>query len=208
MSRRRPRARRVRGKRGAGVGVASPDTDRQPAFSQVRRGQLRFALTFVVVAGVLFAAYAFPYAENGISERWFETYLRWYARLAGGVLGIFDGRVEVAGAVITGRYSLRIVKTCDAMEANLLFIAAIVAFPARWSKKLVAGAVGLVLLVAVNIVRICSLYFIGIYAAPRFELFHFEIWPLLLVAAAAAEFALLATWMQRPRAVAPIADGV
>ena len=60
---------------------------------------------------------------------------------------------------------------------------------------------------AVNTHRICSLYFIGIYAPLRFELFHFEIWPLVLVAAAAEEFALLATWMQGAPTVAPVAKG-
>jgi exosortase H (IPTLxxWG-CTERM-specific) len=160
---------------------ASVDADAEKQAKSRRGPQLRFVLTFVAAAAVLFSLYSFPYAENGISETWFQGYLRAYARLAGSILSIFDGQVDVAGTVIGGRYWLRIVKTCDAMEANLLFLAAVFAFPARWSRKAVAALLGIVVLVGVNVIRICSLYFIGLYLPARFELFHAELWPLLLI---------------------------
>jgi exosortase/archaeosortase family protein len=164
-----------------------------------RRAQLRFALTFVLAAGALFSLYAFPYAERGRVQRWFGVYLAGYARLAGHVLGLFDSQVRVVGNVIAGRGSLAIVKTCDAMEANLLFFAAVLAVPARWSRKAVAAVLGTALLVAVNVARICSLYFVGIYFPGAFEFIHIEVWPALLIIVATAEFAAWALWMARAR---------
>ena len=160
--------------------------------------QLRFALRFAAVAAALFSIYAYPYPEHGRAERWFGSYLHAYARLGGAVISVFDRTATVTGNVIAGRFSLSIVKTCDAMEANLLFIAAVVAFPGRWTRRLVAAAAGVAALVVLNVTRICSLYFVGVHAPSAFELLHIEIWPLLLVVAAAIDFGLCAWWMARP----------
>jgi exosortase/archaeosortase family protein len=157
----------------------------------------RFALRFALIAGAFFAVYCFPYAEHGISERWFERYLSAYASMAGGVLSLFEPSVHVTGTNIVGRIPLQIVKNCDAIEINVLFVAAVLAFPGLTSKRLVAAVVGVVLLVVANIIRICSLYYVGIYAPSSFEFFHLELWPLVLVVLAAVNFLLWASWLQR-----------
>jgi exosortase/archaeosortase family protein len=159
--------------------------------------RIRFVIGFVAVAAVLFGLYCFPYAENGVSEGWFTSYLSAYARVAGGVLSLIESNVTVAGTNIVGRFSLEIGKNCDAMEANILLLAAIVAFPSPWRRRLASVAVGLAILIAANVLRICSLYYVGVYFPTSFELMHLEVWPLLLIALAASEFALLATWMKR-----------
>ncbi|HEY2903434.1 MAG TPA: archaeosortase/exosortase family protein [Polyangia bacterium] len=151
----------------------------------------------MAIAGALFALYAFPYQESGLSERWFQSYLQGYAHLAGRLLAVVDRQVTIDGNLIAGRYALRIVKTCDAMEANLLFLAAILAFPAPWRRKMVALVAGLIVLVLANVLRICSLYFVGVHAPGAFETVHVEIWPLLMIVVAGAQFAWWARWTRR-----------
>jgi exosortase H (IPTLxxWG-CTERM-specific) len=158
--------------------------------------RLRFAVGFVAIAGALFSIYTFPYAEHGMSERGFDAYLAGYARLAGHVLRLFDPSVTVQGQDLIGRYNLRIVKNCDAMEANILFVAAVLAFPGTLRKRIIGVALGIPVLVGVNVVRICSLYYIGIHSPKAFEFFHLELWPLLLVASGVAAFLVWATWAQ------------
>jgi exosortase/archaeosortase family protein len=157
----------------------------------------RFVLSFIAIAAAFFSVYCFPYAEHGLSERWFGAYLSVYARLAGTVLSIFDHQIVVSGPTIVGRFSLEIAKNCDAMEANILLCAAILAFPSRWPHRLAATLAGLAVLIAANILRICSLYYVGIYFPSSFELLHLEVWPLVLIALAAAEFILLTAWLRR-----------
>jgi len=159
--------------------------------------RVRFAITFVVIAGLLFSVYTFPYAENGIREGWFAAYLRGYARLSGHVLALFDPSVTVLGQDIVGRYNLSIVKNCDAMEANILFVSAVLAFPSSVRARLVGVGVGLPVLVTLNVLRICTLYFVGLLLPGAFEFFHLELWPLLIVAAGVAAFLLWATWALR-----------
>ena len=166
--------------------------------SDIRRARLRFAAIFAVVGGVLLTLYSFPYAEHGLREDWFARYLAVYARMAGLVLRLFDPGVHVVGNDIVGRTSLTVAKNCDAMDVTLLFAAAIVAFPARWSRRLVGLAAGFAALTAVNVLRIASLYFVDLRWPSAFETIHAEVWPLAIVALAAAGFLVWSRWAQAP----------
>ena len=55
----------------------------------------RFALKYALIAGVLFAIYAFPFDLFGAKQDWLAGYLAGYARLAGGVLGWFEPGIVV-----------------------------------------------------------------------------------------------------------------
>jgi exosortase/archaeosortase family protein len=179
--------------RGSGESMDVSTRDSEPQAVDTARSRLRFAVSFGVIAAVLFLAYAFPYAEHGMSEAWFDGYLAFYARVAGTVLSLFDPRVTVHQSDILGAYDLRIVKNCDAMEANILYVAAVLAFPVELSARFAGLAAGVLLLIAVNVLRICTLYYVGVVAPRAFPFFHLELWPLLLIAAGASIFLVWAT---------------
>jgi exosortase/archaeosortase family protein len=161
-----------------------------------RTSRLSFPVTFALLAGAGFAAYFFPYEQVGVrTEGFFATYLSGYARATGVVLRVLDPGVAVDGSTITGRFSMQIVRSCDAMEANILFLAAALAFPAPPGRKLAAAVAGLAVLVACNVARLCCLYFVGVYAPAHFDFAHYEAWPLLMVAFATLDFLVCARWM-------------
>ena len=167
---------------------------RGPSIAHLR---LRFALGFVAIAALLFGIYTFPYQESGISERWFTRYLAAYASVAGSALSLFEPGVQVHGQDIIGRTSLRIVKNCDAMEAEILFLAAVLAFPSPWPKRLIGAGLGALAIAAVNVLRIACLYQVGVHFPKAFEFVHLELWPLLLIASAVLVFLVWATWALR-----------
>lgn len=148
----------------------------------------RNALRFVLIAGVLFALYSFPYAESGFSERLMDRYLAGYAELVGAFLGWFEAGVSVDGNTVLGRASLQIVKSCDAMEANILFAAAVLAFPAPVARKIVALAAGVLAITCVNVLRISALYYVLVHRPRSFEFWHLELWPLLMIATSVVLF--------------------
>jgi exosortase/archaeosortase family protein len=175
-----------------------------------RRKQILFAARFALIAAGLFAVYCFPYAENGFSERLFISYLRGYALTAGSLLRLVEPSVVVSDNNVIGRFSMSIIKSCDAMEANILFSAAILAFPGAWRRKAVALVAGLAMLVAANLVRLCSLYYVGVYLPSSFEFMHVEVWPLLMMAAALGDFVFWVLWMKNsslPSLALPGPDG-
>lgn len=160
--------------------------------------QRRFALRYLAIAGVLFAIYCFPYGESGVSERWFSAYLGAYAHVVGKLIAIFEPGVVVSANQISGSFSIAIVKSCDAMEANILFVAAVLAFPARWGRKVAAAFAGLALLILANVIRLLSLYYVGKLIPTAFDVFHVEVWPLLMIVFAVVDFLAWVSWMKRP----------
>lgn len=177
----------------------SPPPERStaaPLLAGTRRLGLRFALTYAAIAGLLFGIYAFPFELWGAREDWLAGYLAAYARLSGGVLHLFEPGIVVEGAFIHGRFPLQIVRNCDAIEVNILFASAVLAFPAGWRRRLVALGAGLAVLVALNVLRICALYYLGVLSPEAFKLAHEEVFPLLLVAATALIFLVCARRLQ------------
>ena len=145
------------------------------------RLRLRFGLRFAAVAALLFAIYAFPFELFGAKQDWLQGYLAAYARLAGGALGLVERGLVVDGTYIQGRFAMQIVRNCDAADVNILFVSALLAFPGAWKVKAALLVGGMCALVAANVLRICSLYYVGVFAPQRFKVFHEEVWPLLLV---------------------------
>jgi exosortase/archaeosortase family protein len=153
-----------------------------------------FVLRFVGVAAVLLLLYAYPYPPESFMSTFFERFLNGYAQAAGALLKQVDATVHVTGNRIEGRFPLAIVRDCDAMQVNILFVSAVAAFPAgRW-RRLAGVGVGLALLVVANLSRIVSLYFIGVASPDSFEFAHREVWPLVLIAVALGLFLVWTRW--------------
>lgn len=163
----------------------------------------RFALVFGIMSGSLLSAYYFPYANDTAMRGWLDAYLRGYAALAGGVLRWFEPTLRVEGQNIVGRSSLRIVKTCDAMDVQILFLSAVLAWPGR---RLVGGlvaAAGVLGLFVINVIRICSLYYIALVVPSWFDFAHLELWPAAMVVAAVAGFVAFTLWGRAANAAPP-----
>jgi exosortase/archaeosortase family protein len=122
------------------------------------RLRLGFGLRFAAIAALLFTVYAFPFELFGAKQDWLQ------------------------GTYIQGRFAMQIVRNCDAADVNILFVSALLAFPGAWRVKAALLLGGVCALVAANVLRICSLYYVGVFAPERFKVVHEEVWPLLLVA--------------------------
>jgi exosortase/archaeosortase family protein len=195
-----PRSRTLRRARARQVAKTTVATVSTPAAARlqlawaVHQRELSFMLIFLGCSGVLSLAYAFPYAHEGAVHAGFASYLAGYARAAGALLVLFDPSVHVEGATIFGRFPMQIVKDCDAMEVNILFASAVLAYPANWSRRALGVVVGVLLLGAANLSRIASLYWIGVSAPGAFESAHRDVFPLLLVGVAMLLFVAWVRW--------------
>jgi exosortase/archaeosortase family protein len=187
--------RAIHKKKRSPKGTSPRSREPRPQWRLPRTPEARFVAVFVVVAGALFGAYYFPYSQHGIAERWMAEWLRAYAHGVGGLLWLFDARVFAHGNVVDGPFPMAIVKSCDAMEANILFIAAVLALPGPWLRKGIAIVAGLGALVAINLVRLCTLYCVGLLAHGAFDFAHYDLWPLLIIAFATVDFVVCARWV-------------
>ena len=110
------------------------------------------------------------------------------------MIRLFDGEVSLQGTFISGRFPLEIVRSSSSLDAQALFAATVLAFPARASMKVLGLAAGSVALTTLNMVRIASLYFIGAEMPDIFDDAHEELFPLALVIMACVCFGAWVRW--------------
>jgi exosortase/archaeosortase family protein len=137
---------------------------------------------------LLYGLLYFPYAPDAPAVRALSRYLELMAAASGLVIGLWDSSVRVVGTSIHGRFPLEIVLDCAALDAQALLVAAVTAFPARWSSKLKGIAFGLAAITAANLGRIAGLSFIGLHWPSTFRFLHEEVFPFVIVVVAAAIF--------------------
>ena len=138
-----------------------------------KRGVFRFVGLF---AGILCGFYA-ACATDFVRTVVYPAYLRLGAKCAGGIIGLFEDGVIVAGqSIVSPRYQLMIERGCDALEPSVLLIAGICAYPSSIRAMLVGTTLGTLCLSIVNIARIVSLYYIGVYWPRAFRVMHVDMW--------------------------------
>jgi len=109
-------------------------------------------------------------------------YLGGIARLASGLLnrlGIDSHANDVT--VSSARYALTVAESCSGLELMLFLFSTILAFPIAWRWKWPGIAVGALLISLTNLIRVASLFAVGVYRPAAVEMVHLEIWPLGLV---------------------------
>lgn len=204
----------VRRRRKRGPTGVSPAPQRQGAHSSDRQDadattaparradRLRvygFILTFVLLMGAFYAIYYTPITRDSVAGRLFPAYLRGFAEVSGGILHLL-GRddVQVIGTTIrSSAFAVMVAVGCDATDAMALVVLAILAFPARWKRRLVGVVVGVFALAALNVGRIISLFLVGERFPAVFEILHIEIWQPTFILLAVLFWVLWVRWALR-----------
>ncbi len=159
----------------------------------------RYPLVVAAIATPLFAIYCYPYTDGGAMAAGIRAYLSGYAKLVGIAISVFDPHAVVRGSRIDGNtFSMNIVKTCDAMEVNILLAASLAAFPMPALRRVLTVLTSVLSLVLLNIVRLCVLYWLGAHAPAWFDRAHEILAPLFMVVCALAIF-VAATLRANPR---------
>ena len=70
---------------------------------------------------------------------------------------------------------------CNGVEAMLIFLAAVLAFPASWKSRLTGLALGIVAIQLVNLVRVVALFLTGVYFPRIFDTSHTVIWQTIVI---------------------------
>ena len=84
---------------------------------------------------------------------------------------------------------------CNGVEAMLILVAAVLAFPAGWKARLAGVAAGTLVIQALNLVRVVSLFWLGTHRRDVFDLFHAAVWQTVLILVAVGLFVLWTRWI-------------
>ena len=156
-----------------------------------RRPELRFLVLFLAILGVSFTAIA----VKPVNDTIIVPYTAFVARLSGAVLRLLGENATVDSCVVRSpRFAVTIYNGCNGLITSLIFISGVLAFPARWGAKVAGVLGGLVAIQLINLIRIISLFYIGIYLPSFFNQSHIFIWQSVVILAGVA---LWVTWAHR-----------
>ena len=113
------------------------------------------------------------------------------------MLGLAGELVRVDGTVIySPQFNMSIASECTAITPTIVLAAATFAVPAPLISKLKGVILGACVLHLVNLVRIISLYYVGVMWPDMVEFVHLVLWQVALIVLAVA---LWVFWAQRFR---------
>src|SRR5204862_5116727 len=81
----------------------------------------------------------------------------------------------------SSNFAVSIEAGCNGVEATLVLLAAILAFPASWRRKALGLTAGVVAVQGLNVVRVISLFYIGQWNRDVFEWAHLYGWQALIM---------------------------
>lgn len=141
----------------------------------------RSALAAAVALGLALALYFTFSASDALSG----PVRRWTAGLTAFTLDLLGADASVRDATVSAYGSrLLVVADCTPVGPVLLLWGAMLAFPAPWRAKLVGITLGGLLLVALNLVRMVSLVYIGVLAPSYLETVHLLVWQSIMILSA------------------------
>lgn len=142
------------------------------------RREITFLLVFAVLLGGGFSLISL----NWVNDNVIEPFTAGIAKVSGVTLGLLGHDVTMRGTIIqTPDFAVNIRNGCNGVEAMLIFLAAVLAFPAPWGSRLAGLALGILAIQLVNLIRVVALFLTGVYFPRLFDASHTVIWQTVVI---------------------------
>jgi exosortase H (IPTLxxWG-CTERM-specific) len=141
---------------------------------------LRFFVLFLVLQAALFGLELTPPAQQWFVEPWTAA----LAKISTAIVTAFDPNVVAVGKVMRSTqngFAVSIEAGCNGIEATIVLVAAILAFPSTWKHKMMGLAAGIVAVQGLNVLRVISLFYLGQWDFKVFEWAHLYVWQALIM---------------------------
>jgi len=163
---------------------------------------LRFGIGFAAIVVALFAAELTPLGQRFFVEPWTAL----VAQVATSAMRAFDPAVIASGPTIahaTTGFAVTILAGCNGVEAMIVLVAALLAYPAPLRHKAIGLVAGVIAIQALNLVRIVSLFYLGQWNRAVFEWAHLYAWQVLIMLDALIVWLLWLRTLPRPPSPEP-----
>ena len=141
---------------------------------------IRFFALFVALQAGLFAAELTPWAQEYFVIPWTNA----LAAISAWLVTLIDPNVVASGKILRSTangFAVSIESGCNGVEATIVLVAAMLAFPAPWQRRLLGLAAGVVAVQGLNIIRVISLFYLGQWDLRVFEWAHLYVWQALIM---------------------------
>ena len=157
---------------------------------------LRFFLLFITLLVGLFGLRITQFMHDWVTEPFTGV----LAKISAFLIQLYDDDVISHGIIIQSQsngFAVAIAPNYDGIEAVIILVAAIMAFPSPWKHKLVGIGIGFLAIQALNLVRIISLFYMGQWDRNWFDWFHLYLWQALIVLDALAVWLIWLRYLPR-----------
>ena len=157
----------------------------------MQRTQVLFLVKFFAI---LIAAYLLI-AWNPVNDRVIVPLTESIAQGTGALLQWMGEPVRIVGTSISSsRFGVNINNGCNGVEAMLILLASIAAFPASLRARAVGLVLGTIAVQLLNLIRILTLFLIGAHHPKYFDAFHTAVWQIIVILSAVIFFLI---WSSR-----------
>lgn len=157
---------------------------------------LRFLLLFLLYLAVLFTFELLQPVDRYV----ILPFTAAIAKISVGIVGLFDAHAIAYGKILestTNHFAISIERGCNGVEAVIILVSAMLAFPAPWKHRLIGIGLGFLAIQALNLVRIISLFYLGQWNRVWFDWFHLYLWQALIVLDALVAFLIWLRYLPR-----------
>lgn len=142
------------------------------------RREILFLTLFLVLLLGGFTVLAF----QPVNDHFVEPFTGGIAVVSGEVLDLLGYDVSRTGTVIQSpEFAVNIKNGCNGLETVVIFLAAVLAFPAPWPARLVGLVLGIAVIQVVNLVRVVALFLTGVHFPSWFDSSHTVIWQTVVI---------------------------
>jgi exosortase H (IPTLxxWG-CTERM-specific) len=151
----------------------------------MNRASVWFLVRFFAIVVVLYLIIA----ANPVNDHAIVPFTAGIAKVSTAVLRIAGMDTVVADTVIRSpRFAVNVENGCNGVEAMILLIAAMAAFPASWKAKVFGIVTGIIAIQLLNLVRVTSLFWLGETYPKVFDMVHTAVWQSAIILVSLAFF--------------------
>jgi len=162
----------------------------------MQRPQVLFLVKFFAILVVAYLLIAW----NPVNDRVIVPFTAGITRMSAVVLNLMGEQVTVTGTVISSsRFAVNINNGCNGVEAMLILLASIVAFPASVRARAMGLLLGAIAVQLLNAVRIVTLFLLGAHYPHLFDTFHTAVWQIVIILSAIVFFLIWSARVATPR---------
>jgi exosortase H (IPTLxxWG-CTERM-specific) len=163
---------------------------------------MRFFTVFLLIIVFLFFVEATTLAQQTLVQ----PFTAQLAAISAFLLQPFDSRVIAHTNTLwnqTSGFGVTIDEGCSGVEASLVLLAAMVAYPSPWRNKLTGLIGGIATVQVLNLIRIISLFYLGQWSEAVFNWAHLYLWQALIMLDVLLVFLLWLRWLPTDKATGP-----
>ncbi|MEM6794128.1 MAG: exosortase H [Acidobacteriota bacterium] len=197
-----PKADKTRSSSAQTPSGSEADAAAAGTFWSRNRQELIFVSLFIaILAGGFTLISLQPVNDNAI-----VPFTAGVAKASGVALNVIGQGITMDGTRIRNeRFAVNIKNGCNGVETMIIFLAAVISFPAPWKARAVGLVIGILAIQAVNLIRVVALFLTGAYFPEFFDSSHTVVWQTIVILSGVLLWIFWANRFAAPRKQAQVA---